>query len=244
MKKKLGLLFLSFGLVALAGCSGGSNEDLNVLRSDTPSQELIDKYKIADLTNDNKKVVFSDEKSQYTVYAATNTEGSLFVKENDVTLYFEDHPDKVDSSTIAPMYFDSSVNQIYSSESSEILSALYNENQGISKLTYGIDSSLILTDANFNKTVSFKAATIAYKEAKNTVTVQALYLPTFVVRKLNGVEILRKYIFVPVYYEVIYNGKVIKLDEEDNKKYVLSDSKISSFPKLSVVFDEHNYIVG
>ena len=73
MKKKLGLLFLSFGLVALAGCSGGSKEDLNVLRSDTPSQELIDKYKIADLTNDNKKVVFSDEKSQYTVYAATNT---------------------------------------------------------------------------------------------------------------------------------------------------------------------------
>ncbi len=244
MKKKLGLLFLTFGLVALAGCSGGTNEDLSVLRSDTPSQELIDKYKLADLTNDNKKVVFSDENSQYTIYAATDTQNTLFVKENDVTTFFDEHPDKVDSSTVAPMYFDSSVNQIYSSEASEILSALYNEDQGISKLTYGIDSSLILTDANFNKTVSFKAATLAYKEAKNTITVDTLYLPTFVVRKLNGVEILRKYIFLPVYYEVTYNGKVIKLDEEDSKKYVLSDSNISTFPKLSIQFDEHNYIIG
>ena len=127
MKKKLGLLFLSFGLVALAGCSGGTTEDLSVLRSDTPSQELIDKYKIADLTNDNKKVVFSDEKSQYTIYAATDTQNTLFVKENDVTSFFEEHPDKVDSSTIAPMYFDSSVNLIYSSESSEILSAIMSQ---------------------------------------------------------------------------------------------------------------------
>ncbi len=244
MKKKLGLLFLTFGLVALTGCSGGSTEDLSVLREDKPSQELIDKYKIADLTNDNKKVVFSDENSQYTIYAATDTASTLFVKENDVTTYFEDHPDKVDTTTIAPMYFDSSVNQIYSSEASEILSALYNEDQGISKLTFGIDSSLILTDANYNKTVSFKAATLAYKEAKKTITVQALYLPTFVSRKLNGVEILKKYIFLPVYYEVMYDGKVIKLDEEDNKKYNLSDSKISTFAKLSIEFDEHNYIIG
>lgn len=244
MKKKLIFSAIAaMSLFTLASCSGGTNEDLTVIRSDKDSLDLSlvkDKYKlnfIDDLNNLATRLNNTSELDEgsdyYAIYAPKNIEECAFVYSTNIDSDLESLGGRVKNYTFDALTF-KTANNIYESEKSEIASQLYNSENGLNqfndKFAFDVNTLASLT---FN--INADVAVSAYNNNNRGITLDVVYVPTYVVRNYakdsNKQHILEKVLFAPIYACYESNGKLINSDGN------LEDSKISTLPRVEFAFE-------
>ena len=244
MKKKLiSAICASAALMTLASCSSSTDVDLTTIRSDIDAVDLTyvkDKYNlnfIYDLDNNANRldttVEIDSGTDYYAVYVNKNLADSAFVYSYNIDEDLNNLGDRIQYYTVNALTFQTS-NSIYDSEVSSIATALYNSEHGLHQ--YNDDFAFevnTLAALSFNKSAADAKA--AYNNGKRNVTLNIVYVPTFVVRNYgadgNKQKILQKVVFAPIYSCYSSEGKEISENGE------LIDSKISSIQTKEIVFD-------
>lgn len=248
MKKKLIFsLIAATSLFSLASCSGSSNEDLTVIRSDKDSLDLSlvkDKYKlnfIDDLNNLASRLDKTQELDEgqdyYAIYTPNNITECAYVYQVSVDSDLAELGERVQNYSYNALTF-KTANNIYTSEESEIASKLYNSDNGLHQYNDSFQFEVnTLAALSFN--ITAKHALTAYNNGARDITLNIVYVPTYVVRNYgkdsNKQHILEKVLFAPIYACYESNGKEINIDGD------LVDSKISTLSKIDFSF-EGNYV--
>ena len=248
MKKKV--ISVTVGLVALAtlaACSSSSDGDLTIVRSDLALDlsEVKDKYNldfIYDLNNKAKRLdstVDLDESADYyTAYVSNDIKSTAFVYSINIDSDLETLGERVQSYAIKSLLFRTS-NSIYESEQAQVAAKLFDTEKGLHQYNDLFDFE-INTVSSLAFTKSAKGAVKAYQAGSRDITVDVVYVPTFVVRNygeknMQKQKILEKVVFAPIYCQLTTGDKEIDTDG------TLVDSKISSINKVTIEFDE-NYV--
>ena len=248
MKKKV--ISVTVGLVALAtlaACSSSSDGDLTIVRSDLALDlsEVKDKYNldfIYDLNNKAKRLdstVDLDESADYyTAYVSNDIKSTAFVYSINIDNDLETLGERVQSYAIKSLLFRTS-SSIYESEQAQVAAKLFDTEKGLHQYNDLFDFE-INTVSSLAFTKSAKGAVKAYQAGSRDITVDVVYVPTFVVRNygeknMQKQKILEKVVFAPIYCQLTTGGKEIDTDG------TLVDSKISSINSVSIEFDE-NYV--
>ena len=267
MKKLLmGASLAAIATLTLASCSG-SSEDLTSLRKDSVSDSVLADFNLSTLGTHEKdmvgKKIYTEDrgtkKSYYDIYIAED--GALattFVYSKNLSDMVEDLDKKVKNRvlsniTVNTLTFTST---IYTSEVSSYLSEFYNKKYGLTSYTLDENKTKVYNneyDFAINSTVAWSKTTTtmkyaleAYKAGVTDISVQTAYLPTYFVRTYKSEEILKCYVFTPIYIALVDNttGKEIVKSTVKGEKYALADSPIASFTKLDLDFNEKGLLVG
>ncbi len=251
MKKKV--ISVSVGLIALFGlaaCSSGSDGDLTLVRSDLALDlsEVKDKYNldfIYDLDNQAKRldttVEIKDDEDYYTAYVSNDIASTAFVYSMNIDNDIKELGTRVQAYNFNSLFFRTS-SGIYDSEASQIAAKLYDTEKGLHQYNDLFDFE-VNTVSSLAFTKSAKGAVKAYENGSRDITVDIVYVPTFVVRNygeknLQKQKILQKVVFAPIYCQLTTNGQ--EIDNDGN----LSASKISSIKKVNFDFDESYVATG
>ena len=249
MKKKV--ISVAVGLIALvtlASCSSSSDGDLTIVRSDLALDlaEVKDKYKlnfIYDLANEAKRldssVDINDDSDYYTVYVSNDVENSAFVYSVDISEDLKSLEKRVQNYTVNSLTFKTS-NGIYDSEVTSIASKIYDSTTGLNQFKFAAsdaDNLNVYTGTSLAYAESAKGAVAAYKNGNTSISLDIVYVPTFVVRNygeknMQKQKILEKVIFAPIYAQYTTNGQKINTDG------TLVASRISFYNKIDIVFDD------
>lgn len=254
MKKLFGIVGIAFaGLFALTSCK--NSQDLETVRSNEISSELKTTYKL-DFDSTNGKRLYNqdrgDNKSYYDIYLANDYKASLLtytisldtLKETatDLTKRLEER--KLTSIPVHTLMFSS---ELYSDESSEFIKEIYNSTYGITSVTkadgnetknydFGIS---VDTEASWNRSLTGKYLNEVYLDGKTNIDIVITYLPVFLSRYYNGVEIVKFYAFLPINESAVVDGKKIVEPTDNTVKYSLADyTKVGTDVKFKFNTDE------
>ena len=248
MKKKVISITVGLmALVALASCSSTPDGDLTIVRSDLALDltEVKDKYNldfIYDLDNKAKRldstVDLDSDSDYYTAYVSNDIKDTAFVYSINIDNDLETLGERVQSYAIKSLFFRTS-NGIYDSEQASVASKLFDTDNGLHQYNDLFDFE-VNTVSSLAFTKSAKGAVKAYQDGNRNITVDVVYVPTFVVRNygeknMQKQKIMEKVVFAPIYCQITTNDKEIDNDGS------LVDSKISSINKVDIEFDE-NYV--
>jgi len=189
-----------------------------------------------------------DGDSWYKIYLNADYKSSLIrrklstinYKDEEVAIasFFEEYDDHIKTFTVSNLTF---TNLIYSSEYSSIIAKLYDKEEGLGNLTLGDFETN--TTAAWNKTISFDYARQYHNANENEeISLEIVYLPTFVVRKYNNIIVLKTYVYVPVYTAFTVDGDEIIQDE--NGKISVIPSSIEDINTVDFHFDSLGYLVA
>ena len=117
-------------------------------------------------------------------------------------------------------------------------------NQKVLNILYASDSALTSTtftnykftqdkSASFAKTVASQAAGYALIDNKTNIKFEIVYLPIYVVRRINT-NFVAQAVLLPIYATFVVGDKEI---QADGNKYKLVDSTIATMPEVSIIFD-------
>ena len=251
MKKKV--ISVTVGLMAMAtllACTSTPDGDLTIVRSDLALDlsEVKDKYNIGfiyDLDNQAKRldanVDINSDTDYYTAYVSNDIKSSAFVYSINIDNDFETLGTRVQSYTASSLFFRTS-SGIYDSETSAVAAKLYDTEKGLHQYNDLFDFEVSTISAlAFGK--SAKGAYKAYQDGNRNITVDIVYVPTFVVRNygeknMQKQKILEKVVFAPIYCQYTTNDKEIDFDGN------LSESKVKSINKIDIKFDDKYVSTG
>lgn len=200
----------------------------------TTSTTLGDKEEEA-ITEDHYAIYIDKD---YTNSLIKRTISTVKVNDKEYTIneVFNEYNDYIKTITISSLEYN---NYIYSSEKSTILSALYDNTYGITTLTLGDFTTN--TTSSWAKSADFNSAYQYYKDNKTAeINLEVVYLPVFVKRVYSNREILKSYLFVPVYMTFVTNGNEIY--KTSDGKYQTKTSTISSVEAVDFEFDSNGSI--
>lgn len=265
MKKLLiGSSILALSVLALTSC-GGSSEDLTSLRIDNVSDETKTALNLTNLGTEGKDIVgtkiYKDDrgtkKSYYDIYVdAVDPNASMFVYSKNLADIVENFDKKVKDNALANITVNTLTftSSIYASESSSYITEFYNKKYGLTSYTLDENKTKVYNydfGFEFEKTQSWtkttstmKQALNAYKDGVTDISIKTLYLPTYFVRTYKGEEILRCYIFTPVYIALVDNTTGKEIVSKKGEKYALEDSPLASYNELKLVFNDKGLLVG
>ena len=189
-----------------------------------------------------------DGDSWYKIYLNTEYKSSLIrrklstinYKDEEIAIasFFEEYDDHIKTFTVSNLTF---TDLIYSSEYSSIIAKLYDKEEGLGNLTLG-NFETNTTEA-WNKNISFEYARQYHNANENKeMSLEIVYLPTFVVRKYNNIIVLKTYIYVPVYTAFTVDGNEIIQDENGNISAV--SSSIADINTVDFHFDSLGHLVA
>lgn len=225
--KKIFTLFLLMLSIVLVSCSSGEKQDLKSLRKDEVSDEIKTQLNITfDETTGSKKIYTKEREndSYYDIYVAEDINASLFSYSYDITKDIDKHLKKVLVNTLT--FADS----MYSDEMAAYLKEFYAKEYGVTKL--GLNFTPITDDA-WTKNLYDSVILDAANDNVENIEVSIVYLPTLFVRTYKGNEILKVYVFVPVYVKYLSDGKEIK---EKDDTYELVDYT-NPYKEVELLFD-------
>ncbi len=225
MKKILTVLLVVFSFV-LVSCNNGSKDDSK--RIDVPSSELVETLKLESVKNGKSlKEVDKTQKEYYEIKIAEDTKSTLFVYNSMLDGLLEEHGNSLQTLNVNPLTFTA---EITTTESSKIMSEVFDSTSGITKETLNLDFDL-MTSTSWSNSISAKDVVNAYKDGKRDNSLSIIYLPTYVEHVQNSKSVLAVYVLIPVYYEIttFSNDKV-------------ESSKFSGLPIHSLTFNENNLL--
>ena len=200
----------------------------------TTSTTIEDKEEPA-LTEDHF-AIYVDKNYSDSLIKRTISSVKVDNKEYSFNEAFKELNDYIKSVSISSLEYN---NYIYTSEKSSILSALYDNTYGIATLKLGDFETN--TTTSWAKNVDFSSAYEYYKENTSAeINLEIVYLPVFVKRVYSNREILKSYLFVPVYMTFVTNGSEIY--KTSAGKYETKTSTISTVKSVDFEFDSNGSI--
>ncbi|MGM9969449.1 MAG: hypothetical protein ACI35S_03530 [Anaeroplasma sp.] len=230
--KKIFLLFLSIFTLLVSSCSSGNKQDLESLRKDEVSSSIRTELNI-NFDEKSGSICLNpheeEAKSYYSIYVSENASESLFTYRMSFDEYINKHLKSV------PVNCLTFADSLYVDEINSFISTLYDKENGISKLSLGL---AINEEAKWTKSPSIDYLLDVKDSGKTNVELVVVYLPTYFVRVYNSNEILKAYVFVPVYMTFEVDGFEISAPTSDNEKYSLKNSSVSGIKEVELKFKE------
>lgn len=244
-KKILGVLsIIALSLVSLSSC-GGESEDLSRNRQAIISSSTAEKYNL-NFNNENGSLLV--EKDNYSLYLATDVKASLVtytvdvlqLKDLDGNNLVETEGEKLRNINSKTLVFSEGLSALYTSEVTQYINMLYDGTDGVGKVltrdSLGFNPDL---KPSWTKTSDLKTAYEYYKNNDlSELKLEIVYLPTYFVRKNEGIVVMEQHILAPIYmtYTTENSSKEIVNGE-------LVDSNISSIKKSEFKFVENSNAV-
>lgn len=212
MKKYLIIILLAFTIV-LTSCGGGS-KDTNT-RIDEPSNELYTALNLESVENGKTiKEVDTTKSEYYSIKIAEDAKSTLFVYSTNIDAMIEAQGTHLESFNVNPLTFSS---QITTTETTKIMSELFDTETGITSETLGVDFNL-KASTKWTRSIDADVVVDAYfNQNQRNNCVAIVYLPVQVEHVESSKTTLKVFVMIPVYYEITtYVDGVIQGDAFKN----------------------------